>query len=120
VEQWQPIPSGDPELFARLREAEGEAVCVRFGMGLGDGLQVEIPAARLMVEGRLRVEAGVDRFAVEITGWEGGDFAWFARRRGRGGPDYWQGALEYHAEGRPGLVLYFTAALDGLEIRVRG
>ncbi|MGV3721122.1 MAG: hypothetical protein ACO1SX_09450, partial [Actinomycetota bacterium] len=52
-------------------------------------------------------------------GWGHGDFAWFSRRKGRGRPDYWQAAIEYRPFGAPALVLYLTAPLDGLEVRVR-
>jgi hypothetical protein len=118
VDAWTALPSDAPDLFSRLRELGPLRACVRFGVGLGEGLHVEIPAARLMVEGLLHAEPQVDRFGIEVPGWGAGDFAWFARRRGRGGPDYWQGAIEHRPEGRPALVLYFTAPLDGLEIRV--
>jgi hypothetical protein len=119
MEDWQKLPSEDPDLFLRLRGLGETEICVRFGIGTERGDGVDIPAARLMVEGRLRVEPEVARFGVTVSGWGPSDFAWFARRVGRGGPDYWQGALEYRPEGRPALVLYFTARLDALEISVR-
>ncbi len=117
--RWSELESGDPDLFSRMRELEGREVRVRFAVGLGEGARVEIPALRLVIAGRLRPVPGLDRFGLLPDGWGPTDLAWFARRRGRGGPPYWQGALEYRPAGRPTLVLYFTAPLDGLEIRVR-
>ena len=117
--EWQTLAAESPDLFERLRERGPSEVHVRFGIGVGRGFTVDVPAASLTVQGRLRVEPDVDRFGIEVPGWGPDDFAWFARRKGRGRTDYWQGAIEYRPEGRPALVLYFTAPPDGLEIRVR-
>ena len=116
---WQQLSSAAPDLFQHLRTLGAVAICVRFRIGTGEGYGVEVPANSLTVQGRLRVMSGVDRFAVEVAGWSADDFAWFGRRKGRGRGDYWQGAIEYRPEGRPALVLYFTAPEDGLEISVR-
>jgi hypothetical protein len=118
-QRWQTLPSEAPDLFDRLRAAGPAEVYVRFGIGVGKGFAVDVPAASLTLQGRLQVEHQVDRFGVQVPGWGPDDFAWLARRKGRGRTDYWQGAIEYHPEGRPALVLYFTAPLDGLEIRLR-
>jgi hypothetical protein len=67
----------------------------------------------------LAVEAQVDRFGVLVPGWGEGDFAWFSRRKGRGRTDYWQAAIEYRPFDAPALVLYLTAPLDGLDLRVK-
>jgi len=115
---WQKLASDLPDLFPLLRELGPADVHLRFGIGTEGGYQVDVPAASLILQGRLRVEAEVDRFAIEIAGWGAGDFAWFARRKGRGRTDYWQGAIEHRPEGRPALVLYFTAPLDGLMLSV--
>lgn len=120
--EWEPLPSDATDLFSRLRERAGGRVCVRVRVGVEAGCRVAVPAASCAVQGLLRVEPVVDRFSVLVEGWGAGGFAWLARRLGRGhaqrAPDYWQGAVEYHAEGRPALVLYFTAPADGLEILV--
>lgn len=116
---WQEHSSADPELFTRLRELPPAEVRVRFEHGTGDGYRVEVPGASFTLQGVLRVEPEVDRISVEVPGWSAGDFAYFARRKGRGRTDYWQGAVEYHPSDRPALVFYFTAALDGLEIKTR-
>jgi hypothetical protein len=94
-------------------------VHVHFAIGTEGGHHVDVPAASFTVRGRLRVETAVDRFAVLVPGWGPQDFAWFARRKGRGREDYWQAAIEQQADSGPALVLYLTAPLDGLEIRVR-
>lgn len=86
---------------------------------MAEGYRVEVPASSLMLRGGLSVEEAVDRFAVQVPGWAETDFAWFARRKGRGRTDYWQAAIEYRPAGLPALVLYLTAPLDGLLIRVR-
>jgi hypothetical protein len=119
VSEWLSLPSDAPDLFDRLRSAGAAQISVRFGIGTEGGHRVEIPAVRLVLTGQLQVEARQDRFGVLVPGWGEGDFAWFARRKGRGGPDYWQGAVEHRPEGLPALVVYFTAPLDGLEIRLR-
>jgi hypothetical protein len=116
---WQKLPADAPDLFTQLRELDGAEVYVRFRIGIGEGTHVEVPAATLTVQGRLGVEPVVDRFAVEVPGWGPEDFAWFARRKGRGRPDYWQGAIEYHGPAHPALILYFTAPPDALEISVK-
>lgn len=113
---WQRLPSEDPALFERLRGLPPTDVIVRFRIGVGERGKVEVPAVSLTLQGRLRVEPGVDRFGIEVPGWGAEEFAWFARRKGRGRTDYWQAAIEHKPEGRPALVLYLTAALDGLEI----
>jgi hypothetical protein len=118
-EEWLPLRSDDPELFSRLRALVNAEVHLRCGIGTGDGFRVEVPAASLTLRGRLSVEPVVDRLGILPEGWGAGDFVWFARRKGRGRTDYWQGAIEYRPEGQPALVLYLTAALDGLELRVR-
>lgn len=112
------LSSEASDLFSRLRQHEGREVLVRFSVGAHQGMRVEIPSTRTLVQGRLEVHPRVDRFRVWIDGWGTGDFAWFARRKGRGGPGYWQGAIEYRPQGKPALVHYFTAALDGLELQV--
>lgn len=116
---WQPLPSEAPDLFGRLRELQGAEITVRFRIGVGEWGRVEVPAASLTIQGRLHVEPGVDRFGVEVPGWGTDAFAWFARRKGRGRTDYWQAAIEHKPEGRPALILYLTAPLDGLEILAR-
>ena len=117
--KWQTLASEAPDLFDHLRHSGPAEVHVRFGIGVGEGFAVDVPAASLTLQGRLRVEPGTDRLGIEVPGWGPDDFAWFARRKGRGRTDYWQGAIEYRPEGRPALVFYFTAPLDGLEIRLR-
>ena len=116
---WRRLPPNDPSLFKRLRDLPPANVTVRFRIGVEERGRVEVPAASLTLQGRLRVEPVVDRFEVEIPGWGTEDFAWFARRKGRGRTDYWQAAIEHKPEGRPALVLYLTAPLDGLEISVQ-
>lgn len=116
---WQPVPSDAPDLFPRLRRLGEASVSIRFGIGTEEGYRVQVPAVRLHLTGALRVEAQHDRLSVLVPGWGPEDFAWFARRKGRGRPDFWQGAVEHRPEGSPALVVYFTAPLDGLEIRVR-
>ncbi len=116
---WQRFPSDDPALFRRLRERAGADVCVRFRIGVDASPRVEVPAATLLLQGRLLLEPVVDRFGIGVTGWGAEDFAWFARRKGRGRSDYWQAAIEHRPEGRPALVLYLTAPLNGLEITIR-
>jgi hypothetical protein len=116
--EWQRLSCAAPELFQDLRESEGGEVHVRFRIGTG-GFVVDVPAASLTLQGRLRVAPSRDRFTVAVPGWGPDDFAWFSRRKGRGRPDYWQGAIEYRPQGCPALVLYVTAPLDGLEISVR-
>lgn len=118
AENWERFPSDAPELFTWLRSQTGAEVHLRFGIGTAEGYRVEVPAASLTLRGGLTVETEVDRFTVHLEGWGDRDFAWFARRKGRGRTDYWQGAIEYHTAGHPALVLYVTAPLDGLEIRV--
>lgn len=115
---WETLAPDAPDLFARLRRHERCEVLVRFSIGERRGMRVEIPAVRTVLQGRLEAHPRVDRFRVWIDGWSEGDRAWLARRKGRGGPDYWQGAVEYRPHGKPALVLYFTAPLDGLEIQV--
>lgn len=119
LETWHEYPADLPDLFDQLRAFRPSEVRIRLGIGTAEGYRVEVPASSLTVQGRLCVEAGVDRLSVEIPGWGDGDFAWFGRRKGRGRPDYWQIALEYRPEGRPHLVYYGTAAVDGLRISVR-
>lgn len=114
---WTEQDPADPQLFARLRKLGPARVYVRLGIGTGDGLHVEVPAASLAVGGELVVAPDVDRFGIRLPGWKEPDFAWFARRKGRGRPDYWQAAVQQHGEGGPALVLFFTATLDGLVIR---
>lgn len=116
---WTEHSSADPALFERLRELGPAEVSIRFGIGTAEGYRVEVPAASLILQGRLRVEPEVDRISVEVPGWGSGDFAYFGRRKVRGRPDYWQGAVEYRPEDRPALVLYFTAPLEGLVIKTR-
>lgn len=113
------MPSESPALFELLRQAGPVKASVRFAIGTEGGHRVEVPAVRLQLTGTLRVEPLHDRFAVLVDGWGPDDFAWFARRKGRGRPDYWQGAIEHRPSGRPDVVVYFTAPLDGLEIRLR-
>lgn len=117
--RWEAFPSEAPDLFSQLESLQGHAVLVRFGIGTGEGFRVEVPAARMAVQGRLEVRRSLDRIVVQVEGWGESDFAWFGRRKGRGRPDYWQGAIEYRPANSLALVLYFTAPLDGLEIRVR-
>ena len=116
---WDEHSSADPKLFAVLRGLQDAEIYVRFATGVGDGFQVEVPAAVLSVQGSFRVEQRSHRFSVELPEWGEDHFAHFARRKGRGRDDYWQGAIEHRPEGRPSLVLYFTAPLDGLIIRTR-
>ena len=116
---WDEHSSADPKLFAALRSLQDAEIYVRFAMGVGDGSQVEVPAAVLSVQGRFRVEPRSDRFCMKVPEWGEEHFVYFARRKGRGRDDYWQGAIEHRPEGRPSLVLYFTAPLDGLIIRTR-
>jgi hypothetical protein len=119
MSDWPRVPSDAPDLFDRLA-ALGEAeVVVRFGIGVEGGYRVDVPATRLALRGRLRLFPGRDRFGIEQTEGGASDFAWFARRKGRGRTDYWQGAIERHSDGVPALTLYLTAPLDGLEIRPR-
>lgn len=117
--RWRTVPSGARDLFERLEALQGQTGLVRFGIGTGGGLRVDVPAARMSLQGRLEVRRSLDRIIIHVEGWGDDDFAWFGRRKGRGRPDYWQGAIEYRPAGCPALVLYFTAPLDGLEIRVR-
>ena len=120
MSRWINLASDAPELFERLAELGEAEVVVRFGIGVEAGYRVEVPAVRLALRGRLCLFPGRDRFGVEATSTAGeGDFTWLARRKGRGRSDYWQGAIERQAGGSPALTLYFTAPLDGLEIRVR-
>lgn len=116
---WQELASAAPDLFVRLRRARDAELHLRFGIGTAEGYQVEVPAASLTLRGALVVESGTDRFAIDVPGWGTGDFAWFSRRKGRGRTDYWQAAVEYRPAGLPALILYFTAPLDGLSIRLR-
>jgi hypothetical protein len=117
---WHRISSDDPDLFERLRACPGARICVRFHAGVEDAFHTEIPASSFALRGALRVEEEADRFSIQVPGWGPEDFAWFARRRRAGGADYWQCAVEYRPGGTAGLVLYFTAPLDGLEISVQG
>ena len=119
MQPWNEHASGDPELFSRLRELGPAEVSIRFGIGTEAGHRVEVPACAMILQGALQVEPEVDRISVEVPGWGPADFAYFGRRKGRGRPDYWQGAIEYRPENRPALVLYFTAALDELQIKSR-
>jgi hypothetical protein len=116
---WLSLPSGAADLFDRLRALEHAELHLRWGIGDAEGFRVQVPAASLTVRGPVSVEPVVDRFTIRPEGWRDGDFIWFARRLGRGRTDYWQGAIEYRAAGAPALVLYLTAPLDGLELRVR-
>jgi len=116
---WTLLPSDAVGLFDALRGLPGAEVHVRFRIGAEAAHRVQVPAVSLTLRGRLVVEAQVDRFAVAVPGWAEGDFAWFSRRKGRGRTDYWQAAIEYRPVGLPALVLYLTAPLDGLELRVR-
>ena len=118
MSEWQRFPSDAPDLFDQLRELRDAEVTVRFRIGIGEWGMVDVPAASLTLQGRLRSEPGVDRFGVEVPGWGTEDFAWFARRKGRGRTDYWQAAIEHKPAGRPALILYLTAPLDGLEIQI--
>lgn len=115
---WTRFPSDAPDLFTRLAELGDAEVVVRFGIGVGDGYRVEVPAARLSLRGRLRLYPGRDRFGIAAEESGPGDFTWLARRKGRGRSDYWQGAIERHTDGYPALTLYFTAQVDEVEIRV--
>lgn len=117
--EWQVWSSADPDLFAQLRRAGELEIHLRFGIGTAGGYQVAVPAASLTLRGTLTVEPTTDRLTIHVPGWGPADFAWFSRRKGRGRTDYWQAALEYRPAGLPALVLYLTAPLDGLEIRVR-
>lgn len=116
---WESMRSDSSVLFDTLRRLPEAEIFVSFKVGVGKGYRVDVPAASLNLRGRLKVEAAVDRFHVLIPGWGEGDFAWFSRRKGRGRSDYWQAAIEHRAAGAPALVLYLTAELDGLELRVR-
>lgn len=116
---WERLASDSAELFGRLRELGRAEIHLRFGIGTAEGYRVEVPAASLTLRGMVTTEPEVDRLTVQIDGWSDGDFAWFARRKGRGRTDYWQAAIEYRPSGRPALVLYLTAPLDGIEIQVR-
>lgn len=116
---WLTLDPAHPDLFTQLRELGPSEASVRFNHGIDDAGRVQVPASSLTLQGALRVEAGVDRFGILIPGWGENDFVWLARRRGRGRSDYWQGAIEQKPGGRPALIFYFTAELDGLEIRVR-
>lgn len=116
---WALLGSDAPGLFDTLRQLPDSEIHVRFNLGTEQGYRVEVPAASLTLRGRLATEAQVDRFGVLVPGWAEGDFAWFSRRKGRGRRDYWQAAIEHHPAGAPALVLYLTAELDGLELRVR-
>jgi hypothetical protein len=116
---WIDLSSSSPDLFERLRACEGWEISLRARHGTGNGRKVEVPSASIVLQGTLRVQAAVDRFAVDVPGWGSDDFAWLARRKGRGGPDYWQGAIEYRCGGRPALVVYFTAPAEGIQLRVR-
>jgi hypothetical protein len=116
---WERFPSDSLELFSRLRELGRAEIHLRFGIGAAEGYRVEVPAASLTLRGTVTTAPEVDRLTVQIDGWGDGDFAWFARRKGRGRTDYWQAAIEYRPTGRPALVLYLTAPLDGIEIQVR-
>ena len=118
-EAWVPLRSEDPDLFTRLRGLVNAELHLRCEIGTSEGFRVQVPAASLTLRGPLTVEPVHDRFAIHPDGWGAGDFVWFARRKGRGRTDYWQGAIEYRPEGRPALVLYVTAELEGLELRVR-
>ena len=108
-----------PDLFPQLRAMVQSEVSIRFGMGTEGRQRVAVPAARLVLQGRMQVKPNADRISIEIESWGAGDFAWLARRKGRGRPDYWQGAIEHRAADRPALVLYFTAPLSEIEISVR-
>lgn len=116
---WERLPSDSASLFTRLRELGPAEIHLRFGMGTTEGFRVEVPAVSLILRGMVSAEAVTDRFSVQIEDWGEGDFAWFARRKGRGRTDYWQAAIEYRPSGRPAVVLYLTAPLDGIEIQVR-
>jgi hypothetical protein len=117
--EWVAVRSDAPELFDRLRQLSDAEIYVRFNLGVEQGHRVEVPAVSLTLRGELAVEGQVDRFGVLVEGWAADDFAWFSRRKGRGRTDYWQAAIEHRPSGAPALVLYLTAALDGLELRVR-
>ncbi len=117
-EIWEELCPTAPTLFEQLRQYDGAEFWVHVEQGLGADGRISVPATHLTVQGTLKVEPGVARFSVAIPGWENSDFAWFARRRGRGRPDYWQAAIEYRPSGRPALVLYFTAELADLQMRV--
>ncbi len=116
---WETLVADTPDLFLRLRRYQGCEILVRYAVGERQGIQVEVPAARTTLQGRLEVHPQVDRFRIRLEGWSEEDFIWLARRKGRGGPGYWQGAIEYRPEGKPALVHYFTAPLDGLVIKLR-
>jgi hypothetical protein len=116
---WRALTSDAPDLFAQLRAAGAAEIHLRFGVGTDEGYRVAVPAASLTLRGALRVEATTDRLSIQVPGWGAGDFVWFSRRKGRGRTDYWQAAIEYRPAGLPALVLYLTAPLDGLEIRIR-
>lgn len=115
--EWIALPVG-PEVVAGLAGLAGELpleVVVRCSSGGGGRL----PALLVTLRGRLVLCSRQGRFGVELTGHATGDFAWMALRRGRGGPDYWQGALEQRREGYPAVVVYFAAALNEVEVRYR-
>jgi hypothetical protein len=114
---WEDHSSADPRLFAALRHLAGCRIYLRFEHDTRDGLRVEVPSASLTLQGELTVELNVDRFGIRLPGGGVGDFAWFSRRKARGRPEYWQGAIEQHRDGGPALVLYFTAPADGLTLR---
>jgi hypothetical protein len=114
---WRDHASADPDLFATLRRLAPCRIYLRFEHDTRDGLRVDVPATSLTLQGELTIEPVVDRFGIRLRGGGAGDVAWFARRKARGRPEYWQAAIEQHAEGRPALVLYFTAAADGLALR---
>jgi hypothetical protein len=117
--RWTVLNSDAPELFQTLRRLPDSEIHLRFSVGTELGHRVEVPAASLTLRGRLVVEPQVDRFTVVVPGWGEADFAWFSRRKGRGRTDYWQAAIEYRPLAAPALVLYLTAPLDGLELRVK-
>jgi len=116
---WQAYTSAAPDLFTQLRRLGGAEIHLRFNIGTTEGFGVEVPATSLTLRGTLEVDAVADRITILVPGWGASDFAWIARRKGRGRSDYWQAAIEYRPAGLPTLVLYFTAPLDGLELRVR-
>jgi len=116
---WQALSSAAPDLFDHLRATGAAEIHLRFGVGTAEGYRVAVPAASLTLRGMLRVETANDRLSILVPGWGETDFAWFSRRKGRGRSDYWQAAIEYRPAGLPALVLYLTAPLDGLEIRIR-
>lgn len=116
---WTDLSPGDPGLFDRLRGLGHAEIYVHVPIGTETGYRVAVPGASLSLRGTLEVAPGVDRLIVRVPGWGVDDLAWFGRRKGRGRPDYWQFAIEHRPEGFPGLVLYGTAPLDGIVLRVR-